>query len=61
MTDRIPLDDMTSDQLDTLYARRDQLASTLREALDCITLGLGIPDPDDFARWRTVLHEPTEG
>lgn len=67
MTDRIPLDDMTSDALDQLYDRRDQLAGLLDEVLRQFThkghpgepcLQTGWINEKTVTRWRAALYTP---
>lgn len=68
MNDRLTVDSINSDQLDALYARRDQLASLLDEVLrqfvhkghpgePCLQTGwVSVRTVD---RWRTALYQPT--
>jgi hypothetical protein len=65
---RIPLDDLTSDQYDALYADRERLAATLREVLDAFEAywarasycgsGGSAVQPEHLQAWRATLTQP---
>jgi hypothetical protein len=40
------------------HERAERAEAALREALDCITFGLGQPNPGDLDRWRAALTPP---
>jgi hypothetical protein len=48
MTDRIPLDDLTSDQLDDLYARAEQAEAAVERARTAVH----IADDEDVTDWQ---------
>lgn len=59
MTDRVRLDDLTSDQYDHLCDQLARAQAALREALNALVHNGGIPPAEaDVDRWRATLDEP---
>lgn len=69
MTDRIPLDELNSDQYDALHAELDQLRAALDEVLRRFVhkghpgapcLSSGWINETTVARWRATLYSPKQ-